>query len=77
MLTLNTGTFAGQYVMEGFMTWQIASWKRVAITRSMALIPAVSVALLARSSSSHIGDVLVSQIHTCTHMQGREAFRRQ
>lgn len=46
-----TGTFAGQYVMEGFLTMKIAPWKRVAITRSIALVPAVTVAILGASSS--------------------------
>jgi manganese transport protein len=36
-----TGTMAGQIVMEGFMRWRIAPWKRRILTRSMAIIPAV------------------------------------
>lgn len=51
-----TGTYAGQFVMEGFLNLKIAPWKRVALTRSVALVPAILVALLARGSSS--GDTL-------------------
>lgn len=45
-----TGTFAGQYVMEGFMEWRVPMWVRTLLTRSIALGPAVAVALLASSS---------------------------
>eukprot|EP00301_Raphidiophrys_heterophryoidea_P015146 c23671_g1_i1.p1 GENE.c23671_g1_i1~~c23671_g1_i1.p1 ORF type:complete len:561 (+),score=152.19 c23671_g1_i1:85-1767(+) len=40
-----TGTFAGQYVMEGFLDIRIDMWKRVLLTRSVALGPAIIVAL--------------------------------
>lgn len=40
-----TATFAGQFVMSGFLRLDIAPWKRVAITRAAALGPAVAVAL--------------------------------
>eukprot|EP00808_Paulinella_micropora_P012775 g80865.t1 len=36
-----TGTYAGQYVMEGFLLLKIDAWKRVLITRTIALVPAV------------------------------------
>ncbi|KAI9981494.1 hypothetical protein PInf_009247 [Phytophthora infestans] len=41
-----TGTYAGQFVMEGFLDIRIAAWKRVALTRGVALIPAILVALI-------------------------------
>ncbi|KAF4315291.1 hypothetical protein BBO99_00009113 [Phytophthora kernoviae] len=44
-----TGTYAGQFVMEGFLDIRIAAWKRVALTRSVALVPAVIVALISES----------------------------
>lgn len=44
-----TGTFAGQFVMEGFLDFQIAPWKRVLITRSVALVPAMFVAFIAQA----------------------------
>merc|ERR1712150_246732 len=39
-----TGTFAGQFVMEGFLDWKIPIWLRTLITRSIALGPAVAIA---------------------------------
>lgn len=39
-----TGTYAGQFVMEGFMDWKLPVWQRVLITRAIAIIPALSVA---------------------------------
>ena len=38
-----TGTLAGQVVMEGFMRWRIAPWKRRLVTRLVAIVPAVVV----------------------------------
>ncbi|MET3711873.1 manganese transport protein [Sphingomonas trueperi] len=52
-----TGTIAGQVVMEGFMNWRIAPWKRRIITRLMAIIPAVLVIGLKGAGS--INDLLV------------------
>jgi hypothetical protein len=34
--------------MEGFLDFRIAAWKRVAITRAVALVPAVLVALISQ-----------------------------
>jgi len=41
-----TGTYAGQFVMEGFFDFKLTVWKRVLVTRSIAILPALSVALL-------------------------------
>ena len=41
-----TGTLAGQIVMEGFINLKLKPWARRLITRSMAIIPALTVALL-------------------------------
>lgn len=40
-----TGTFAGQYVMNGFMRFKIAIWVRTLITRLIALGPALVIAI--------------------------------
>lgn len=45
-----TGTFAGQFVMEGFLEWTVPIWIRTLITRSIALGPAIVVALLTSST---------------------------
>ncbi|XP_045209773.2 natural resistance-associated macrophage protein 2-like isoform X2 [Mercenaria mercenaria] len=42
-----TGTYAGQFVMQGFLNIQWPKWKRVLLTRSIAMIPTIVVALLA------------------------------
>ena len=41
-----TGTLAGQIVMEGFVEWSIAPWKRRLLTRIVAIAPAVAVVSL-------------------------------
>ena len=41
-----TGTFAGQYVMNGFMQFKIPIWMRTLITRLIALGPALVIAIL-------------------------------
>lgn len=43
-----TGTYAGQFVMEGFLRLPISPWKRVALTRCVALVPAMTVAILSQ-----------------------------
>lgn len=52
-----TGTRAGQYVMEGFISIKVKRWQRVVITRSIALGPAIAFALMQADSPS-IGDTL-------------------
>jgi len=41
-----TGTYAGQFVMAGFLNFQIKAWQRMLFTRMVALGPAVAVAWL-------------------------------
>ena len=41
-----TGTYAGQFVMQGFLDLKMVAWKRVLLTRSLALVPALCVAFL-------------------------------
>ncbi|KAG8465641.1 hypothetical protein KFE25_002948 [Diacronema lutheri] len=45
-----TGTLAGQYVMEGFLSLRIQRWKRTLLTRALALGPAVAVALMCEAN---------------------------
>jgi len=52
-----TGTFAGQFVMEGFIGWRVAPWVRVAITRAISLGPAIAVGIIS-SSNATAGDTL-------------------
>ncbi|XP_026671701.1 protein Malvolio isoform X3 [Ceratina calcarata] len=39
-----TGTYAGQFAMEGFLNLQWARWKRVLFTRTIAIVPTFFVA---------------------------------
>jgi len=52
-----TGTLAGQVVMEGFMRWRIAPWKRRLITRLLAIVPAIVV--IAIRGDGSVNDLLV------------------
>ncbi|KAG7398058.1 hypothetical protein PHYBOEH_011789 [Phytophthora boehmeriae] len=63
-----TGTYAGQFVMEGFLDLRIASWKRVAITRTMALGPALVVALLTEYAGFH-SDIVSQMINVMQSVQ--------
>eukprot|EP01103_Thecamoeba_quadrilineata_P014550 TRINITY_DN4363_c0_g1_i1.p1 TRINITY_DN4363_c0_g1~~TRINITY_DN4363_c0_g1_i1.p1 ORF type:complete len:349 (-),score=45.22 TRINITY_DN4363_c0_g1_i1:247-1293(-) len=37
-----TGTYAGQFVMQGFLGLNLLSWKRVLLTRCIAVLPAIT-----------------------------------
>lgn len=39
-----TGTYAGQFVMEGFLDLKWSRWKRVLLTRTIAILPTFLVA---------------------------------
>lgn len=41
-----TGTYAGQFVMQGFINLHIPAYLRVFITRSIAIVPALTVAFI-------------------------------
>lgn len=43
-----TGTYSGQFVMEGFLNLQWARWKRVLFTRTIAIVPTFLVAFYSR-----------------------------
>jgi len=47
-----TGTLAGQIVMEGFLNIRIRPWLRRLITRLIAIIPAVIVAIMGGESGT-------------------------
>lgn len=51
-----TGTYAGQFVMEGFLNLHWSRWKRVLLTRALAIAPTLSLA------------VSVTSIHDLTGM---------
>lgn len=41
-----TGTYTGQFVMSGFMELHVPAWMRACITRSVALVPTLAVAVV-------------------------------
>ncbi|CAI5746329.1 unnamed protein product [Peronospora destructor] len=56
-----TGTYAGQFVMEGFLQLHLLPWKRVALTRCVSLVPAMTVAILSQQNpadSDHMDELL-------------------
>ncbi|XP_077994125.1 metal transporter nramp1 homolog isoform X2 [Glandiceps talaboti] len=53
-----TGTYAGQFVMEGFIQLRWSKWKRVLLTRSIAMVPTVLIALLATSQLDPLNEWL-------------------
>ena len=53
-----TGTYAGQFVMEGFLEWKLPVWKRVFITRSIAIIPAMIVVFMNSESFTGLDNLL-------------------
>mmetsp|Transcript_69996 Transcript_69996/g.226423 ORF Transcript_69996/g.226423 Transcript_69996/m.226423 type:complete len:536 (+) Transcript_69996:132-1739(+) len=40
-----TGAYAGQWVMQGYLQLKVKPWKRAIITRSMALVPTLTVSI--------------------------------
>ena len=55
-----TGTYAGQIVMEGFLDLRMRPWMRRLITRTAAIIPAVTVIQISGDGAT-LGLLLVSQ----------------
>ncbi|CAI5999004.1 unnamed protein product [Closterium sp. NIES-64] len=48
-----TGTYTGQFVMSGFLDLHVRKWVRVLVTRTVAIVPTIVVALLYTSPASH------------------------
>ncbi len=63
-----TGTFAGEYVMQGFLDLKMKRWMRVLVTRATALIPSLAVTLVAQSSSG-VEDVIDSWMNVVQSLQ--------
>ncbi|KAM7273806.1 hypothetical protein ACFE04_028470 [Oxalis oulophora] len=49
-----TGTYAGQFIMGGFLNLPLKKWMRAMITRSCAIIPTIIVALIFNASESSL-----------------------
>lgn len=63
-----TGTYAGQFVMSGFLNLKINAFKRSLITRAVALVPTLFVALSAPTDNSSL-DVLNQWINILQAIQ--------
>jgi natural resistance-associated macrophage protein len=53
-----TGTYAGQFVMEGFLGLKWAKWKRVLLTRSIAMVPCVIIGAVAANKLDILDDYI-------------------
>ncbi|XP_033099615.1 metal transporter nramp1 homolog [Anneissia japonica] len=60
-----TGTYAGQFVMQGFLKIRWPKWKRVLLTRSIAMVPTIIVAVSAQSEL----DILDSALNVLQSIQ--------
>lgn len=63
-----TGTYAGQFIMGGFLNMRLKKWLRALITRSCAIIPTIIVALIFDSSEDTL-DVLNEWLNVLQSIQ--------
>lgn len=59
-----TGTYAGQYVMQGFLNIRLVPWLRNLLTRTVAITPSLIAALVGGSSASGRLIIISSMILT-------------
>ncbi|KAJ1382544.1 NRAMP family [Sesbania bispinosa] len=57
-----TGTYAGQYVMQGFLDIKMKRWKRNLMTRCIAIAPSLIVSIIGGSSGSSRLIIIASMI---------------
>ncbi|KAL2927284.1 Metal transporter Nramp1 [Bienertia sinuspersici] len=57
-----TGTYAGQYVMQGFLNLRMEPWIRNLLTRCLAIIPSLVVALIGGSAGAGQLIIIASMI---------------
>ncbi|XP_024538992.1 metal transporter Nramp6 isoform X3 [Selaginella moellendorffii] len=57
-----TGTYAGQYVMQGFLNLRFKPWIRNLLTRAVAIVPSLIVALIGGSSAAGQLIIIVSMV---------------
>lgn len=63
-----TGTYAGQFIMGGFLNLRLKKWMRALITRSFAIIPTLIVALIFDTSEDTL-DVLNEWLNVLQSVQ--------
>ncbi|XP_015694877.1 metal transporter Nramp1 isoform X1 [Oryza brachyantha] len=57
-----TGTYAGQYVMQGFLDIKMKQWLRNLMTRSIAIVPSLIVSIIGGSSGAGRLIIIASMI---------------
>ncbi|KAL8138665.1 hypothetical protein V2J09_004666 [Rumex salicifolius] len=57
-----TGTYAGQYIMQGFLNLTLEPWLRNFLTRSLAIVPSLIVVLIGGSSGAGRLIIIASMI---------------
>ncbi|KAG6784473.1 hypothetical protein POTOM_010169 [Populus tomentosa] len=63
-----TGTYAGQFIMGGFLNLRLKKWMRALITRSFAIIPTIIVAIIFNTSEASL-DILNEWLNVLQSMQ--------
>ncbi|KAH6760227.1 natural resistance-associated macrophage protein 3 [Perilla frutescens var. hirtella] len=63
-----TGTYAGQFIMGGFLNLRLKKWTRALITRSCAIIPTLIVALVFDTSDASL-DILNEWLNVLQSIQ--------
>jgi natural resistance-associated macrophage protein len=63
-----TGTYAGQFIMGGFLNLRLKKWLRALITRSCAIVPTIIVAIVYNSSEGSL-DVLNEWLNVLQSVQ--------
>lgn len=53
-----TGTYSGQFAMEGFLNLHWSRWKRVLLTRTIAIIPTILIAFQSMEQLTRMNDLL-------------------
>ena len=64
-----TGTYTGQFVMNGFLDIRLSLWLRIAVTRLIAILPTLVVALAYRNSQGTELDVLNEWLNVLNSVQ--------
>lgn len=59
-----TGTYSGQFAMEGFLNLKWKRWQRVLVTRSIAICPTILITVF-RGKSNPVGFLRTSANHLC------------
>ncbi|XP_048130024.1 metal transporter Nramp5-like isoform X1 [Rhodamnia argentea] len=57
-----TGTYAGQYIMQGFLELKMKQWKRNLVTRCIAITPSLIVSIIGGSSGAGRLIIIASMI---------------